>query len=324
MPLNDNGSDPDMDILETAADWVDRLGELTPAERRELESWLETDAEHRRAFSTVRHAFMDTALLTAARQVESEQSRPAARRPTGAFRPALIAAGLAVAVLAGAGVMLTLPTRPEPKVPAEAPVSITLATAIGARADHTLSDKSVVHMNADTRLDILFDAHARNIRLTKGDAMFDVAHNAARPFTVAAGGATVTAVGTRFEVDLLNDAVEVRVFDGVVSVRHADQPARLLNKGRWLLLAANGSSAGGDFDPETYASWRNDWLDARNMPLGHVVARLNRYAVQPLVLSDPKMGDLPVTGRFRLDQPEASRSMIQALLAGSAADEGGH
>lgn len=49
------------------------------------------------------------------------------------------------------------------------------------------------------------------------------------------------------------------------------------------------------------------------MPLRHVLARLNRYSAKPLGLGDAQAGDLKVTGRFRLDQPQASLAMIAVL-----------
>jgi transmembrane sensor len=124
----------------------------------------------------------------------------------------------------------------------------------------------------------------------------------------------VTAVGTVFEVDKVGDAVEVRVFEGVVRVSQGAASPRLLRKGEWLLLAADRTVSSGRLSADSYDAWRGDWLEADGMPLKYVVARLNRYSPQSLILRDPELGALRVTGRFKLDRPSEALAMISSLL----------
>jgi transmembrane sensor len=144
--------------------------------------------------------------------------------------------------------------------------------------------------------------------------MFDVAKNPNRPFVVSAGAATVTAVGTSFEVDRLDDAVEVRVFEGVVRVARPEGPAYLAHKGEWLRLAADRPPVGGQFAPELDQTWRSDWLVADQTPLKYVVARLNRYSDDKIVVRDEATASLKVTGRFRLNRTADALAMISTLL----------
>lgn len=320
MHADDNGPAPGEAELDQAADWIDRLDELTPSDQQALKTWLNASSANTRAFDLMRRTVLDPALVLAAERVRSVEAAAPADSPNvvrlqATTRPArgvsslrlgLIAASVA-GLLAIGGALTLLPTARPPEAPT------VLTTAVGAPSDYGLSDKSVVHLNADSRLNVRYSRASRDLALEKGDAMFEVAKNPDRPFNVTAGGATVTAVGTRFEVDRVSDAVEVHVFEGVVKVSGQDGPTRLVRKGEWVLLAADRQSSG-RFEPDSYQTWRSDWLVAEQTPLKYVIARLNRYSAGQILVRDPAIGNLKVTGRFRLSRPGDALAMISALL----------
>lgn len=300
MRANDNWRLPSDEELEIAADWADRLPDLSAAERAQLEAWLAGGPGRAAAFALMRDTQRDTALLDAAERV---RAAPVAKR---SMRLGLIAAGVALV----AGLSAVVLVRPY-LAATEAPMELT--TPLGQRAEHQLSDKSVVTLAADTGVSVRYSHDAREIALTKGDAMFQVAKDKARPFRVQAGDTQVTAVGTTFEVERVSDAVQVRVFDGVVRVNR-DGAERSLGKGEWLMLVADHAPVQGRLGADSYQAWRSDWLDADALPLKYVIARLNRYTAQSVSLHDPSLGDLQVTGRFKLDRPAESLTMLAALL----------
>lgn len=298
MRANDNWRLPSDEDLEVAADWADRLADLTAEERAELEAWLAGAPGRAAAFALMRDTQRDTALLDA---VERVRAAPAANHP---LRLGLIAAGVALV----AGLSAAVLVRP---YLAEKPID--LATPVGARAEHRMSDQSVITLAADTGVSVRYSHAARDVALNKGDAMFEVAKDKARPFRVQAGDTQVTAVGTTFEVERVSDAVQVRVFDGVVKVNR-DGAERRVGRGEWLMLVADRAPVQGRLGADSYQAWRSDWLDADALPLKYVIARLNRYTAQSVALHDPALGDLKVSGRFKLDRPAESLAMIAALL----------
>ena len=298
MRANDNWRLPSDEDLEVAADWADRLQDLTAEERAELEAWLAGAPGRAAAFALIRDTQRDTALLDAAERVR------AAPANTRQLRIGLIAAG--VAMVAGLSVVVLM--RP---YLAEKPIELT--TPVGERAEHQLSDKSVIALAADTGVSVRYSPGARDVALNRGDAVFDVAKDAKRPFRVQAGDTQVTAVGTTFEVELVSDAVQVRVFDGVVRVNR-DGAERRVGKGEWLMLVADRAPVQGRLGADSYQAWRSDWLDADALPLKYVIARLNRYTAQSVALHDAALGELKVSGRFKLDRPAESLAMIAALL----------
>jgi transmembrane sensor len=309
MRANDNWRLPSEEELEIAADWADRLPDLTPAERRALEAWLAGGPGRAAAFALMRDTQRDPALVEAAERV---RAAPGVKRFP---RLGLIAAGVALA----AGLSTAVLVRPY-LTANEAPLELT--TPLGQRAEHQLSDKSVVTLAADSGVSVRYSHGTRDIALKKGDAMFQVTKDKTRPFNVQAGDTRVTAVGTTFEVERVSDAVQVRVFDGVVRVNHGGAE-RSVSKGEWLMLIADRAPVQGHLDAESYQAWRSDWLDADAMPLKYVIARLNRYTAQSVSLHDPSLGDLKVTGRFKLDRPAESLTMLAALLD-MRADPAGH
>jgi hypothetical protein len=90
--------------------------------------------------------------------------------------------------------------------------------------------------------------------------------------------------------------------------------ARQVRKGEWLRLVADHGETAGRFSPQTYQTWRTDWLEADNTPLKYVVARLNRYSPKTIVVKGEGMSSVGVTGRFQLSRTNDALSMISALL----------
>src|SRR5690606_27572020 len=70
-----------------------------------------------------------------------------------------------------------------------------------------------------TRIVVDFSSATRSVFIDSGEAYFEVAHDAARPFVVHAGGGTITAVGTAFNVHSVLGRVSVAVVEGAVNVQ---------------------------------------------------------------------------------------------------------
>jgi transmembrane sensor len=303
-------------MLETAADWVDRQDQLTPDERAEFQGWLTASPAHARAYGMMRHAMLDTALLDASREVEVSVR-------TRLFTPRRLGWAVATGMAIAAALLVILNPRPPAPIPQVASAQ-DYATHQGQRADWRLADNSHLFLNADSKVGVQYLPGARNLSLARGEAIFEVAKDPARPFHVTAHAVTVTAVGTMFGVDLMNDAVGVRVYHGVVTVARADAPTRTLRKGDWLTLDTRLGAQSGHFDPATYQTWRGDWLEADKMPLSYVVAKLNRYSATPIAIGDGVPPDAVLTGRFHLSNTETTLKLIGATLDISAVRKDGH
>ena len=182
-------------------------------------------------------------------------------------------------------------------------------TEVGENRSVTLADGSVVSLGGDTRIEVSLSENVRAIELTKGEALFKVAKDAARPFKVRAGDATIVAVGTEFNVERDSDRAIVSVTEGRVVVNPVSGllPVALLQefkpKLRSVHVSAGQQTTAGSAgieeptkmeDPAT--GWQIGHLAFRLQPLRYVLEDVNRYAHKPIVLENEGMGTLVITG----------------------------
>ena len=292
--------------------WLVRLqrDDVSGDDALDFEIWLAADAgnavAYRRALA-LWHEFeasADAVLATLAddgRKLRAEVRRGPTRRWLAGAGGFAIAAGLAVAVVG--------PMVSEPSVQ-------TYATGKGQHQRVTLADGSVVDLNAETRLSVSFSGKARQVTLGDGEAIFDVVHDAARPFTVAASSHTVRVVGTQFDVRNRGDDLSVTVARGKVEVRPTASSGRtfLLTPGQRLDVDRSGTGSLSAVDPQEAFGWRFGRLVYRAEPLANVVADLNRQYVQQIEVSDPQLGKMPITGVIVLDGQAAVITRLSLML----------
>jgi transmembrane sensor len=222
-------------------------------------------------------------------------------RPARWGRVALLAAACTVLAVGVAGFHLWRGPR--------AAISQVIRAAPGEQRTLTLPDGSRVTVGGRTELSVAYTARERTIYLTEGEALFAVAHNRARPFVVHAGSGTITAVGTQFNVRDTLDRVTVTVTEGTVVVAPVKPESLLalaLPAVHWEpVRVGNGQAVTYDSTKqrgsvESADSAATDWtvgrLQYRDVPLKYVVADLDRYRSQQIVVQDPAAGELEFTG----------------------------
>jgi transmembrane sensor len=189
------------------------------------------------------------------------------------------------------------------------PATDTFTTAIGENRNITLAEGSNIALGADTQIKVSLSDKERNIELTKGEALFMVAKDAARPFKVHAGDATVVAVGTAFNVERDSDRAVVSVTEGRVVVEPVTHflPVAVLHefkpKLRSVRLDAGQQTTAGSAGIEEptkmegpAAGWQVGRLAFHLQPLRYVLEDVNRYAQKPIVLEGENAGALVITG----------------------------
>ncbi|HEY0941715.1 MAG TPA: FecR domain-containing protein [Steroidobacter sp.] len=147
----------------------------------------------------------------------------------------------------------------------------------------TLDDGSIAHLDARTRIRVEYTAERRVIHLDHGWAFFDVVKESRRPFVVNAAGIEVTAVGTRFGVEV-DKGVRTIVQDGIVKVTARDGregSAVFLHKGQQLYVQPAARSTLSvaniaEVDATRELSWVTGRLEMRNTTLGEIVRQFNR------------------------------------------------
>jgi transmembrane sensor len=308
--------------------WRADSGELGAAERSELEAWLREDIRHRRAFEELSRTWSALDSLSArARDDEkiATVARPERRRFLSNLKPRRYwTAAAAVLVLGLAAVILTA-RRPGLQV---------MSTAVGQQRYVTLADGSEVTLNTNTLLAVKLTSQRRDIYLRRGEAHFDVVHDASRPFFVHAGDAVIRDVGTQFEVRLESDRdIDVLVDQGEVEVRGLAATARPTTPGSttgggnddWVralsageqLLIAGPHLAITSVSPRQIAddlAWREGAVVFQGEPLSQALAEVGRYTQAHVVLAGPQLASLKISGRFRTNDVPGFFRALQAAL----------
>ncbi len=280
-------------IRQEAAVWAARRLDDGDRQDAAFETWKSADPTHGQAFDAVWRASQDPALAEAMRL--SEQRRSVPRR---AGRWAALAGGLAACGLAA------IVAWPQIQLMTVAPV--VLQTAPGQHRVATLADGTQVTLDGATRLEVRLGARRRQVELVSGEAFFDVAHDAGRPFTVRAPEGSARVLGTAFDLERSDERLELSVRRGRVRLA----PAGLIHRTAELTMGQRAFAKEGRLSAirafDLHADdWRSGWLETDGIPLARLVERLSRASATPIVIADPALGRQRVAGRFRLDEPRA-------------------
>jgi transmembrane sensor len=202
----------------------------------------------------------------------------------------------------------------------------TFRTAVGEQRSFVLRDGSVIFLNTDSTVRVRLLAAERHIDLIRGEARFQVAKDPTRPFIVATTNAAVRAVGTVFNVRADPPSTQVAVLEGQVVVMAAageaanasqapveeEVPAQRATRSSIRLAAgqrAAVTSLGIEADAgppiESVLAWTQRRLVFRDQPLSAVVREFNRYRVEPLVIDDPQLAALKISGAFDLSDTDS-------------------
>lgn len=299
-----------------AAAWIARLQspDCCPETEAALADWLKLDAAHRRAFdhATEVWGMIPAAALrqpvTAARPAPARRRRgraplaPAVRRWSPALAVCLVLL-LAVGVLLLGG-------------------SGGFSTAVGEQQMATLDDGTRITLNTDTQLHVRYADDLRSVALDRGEAMFEVAPNPRRPFVVTAGDTKIRALGTSFIVRRARGSVVVTLIQGKVSVTDGTlrpdsvpgtAPSTILAPGERLTVTGQAGSLIDRPSIEAVTAWRRGQAVFSDTPLSDAIAELNRYGGPHVVLDDPRLASLRVSGVFATNDTVEFATAIAAL-----------
>ena len=307
-------------VDDAAAVWSETLresgGDLRV--RQAFDNWRERDPAHIQAFDRIEaarstiEAIADAPELLALRN--ETLSRVAVQRPHWARNISAIAAtvviGIAAALAYTGHGWRELPGSVYDGMRAAIKGETIYETAIGERLVATLEDGSKLTLNTASRAVVAFEGAQRKVTLERGQALFEVAKNKARPFIVTAGDRRVTALGTAFDVRLTDRMFEVTLIEGRVAVEAAPSPEQAavpaaepmqreeLVPGQQLVALAAKAPIVRSADVRRVTSWRNGQVIFENDALGGAIDEMNRYARKRVTLADPQLASLKISGAF--------------------------
>lgn len=292
------------DMHGEAAAWVARMdaGQWGDADEAGLQAWLAGDP--RRAGALLR---AQASWATLDRPDEVETGVQARQRHWRSRRGLLAGAGGALAASLAGGLIWFNFGR-------------TYATEIGEIRRVPLADGSTAAINTSSRIEVDLGPSRREVRLTRGEAWFQVAPDRTRPFIVLAGRVRARAVGTAFAVRRRDDGAEILVTEGTVEAwaDGAEGNRIKLTAGQRAFVADNAAIVEPPAAPSSVdraLAWRSGRIDLVGDTLSDAIAEFNRYNQRRLVLADPALADEQFDGVFRTDDPEGFAVAIRSSLS---------
>ncbi len=284
-----------------AAAWLARLRseERTAEDERGFRAWLAESPLNREAFE-VTSAIFDMAGAADRSLLPTRVAGPVSRR--NFLRTGV---GLAAASLAGVVVYLRSGS--------------TYATEIGEQRTVVLEDGTRVQLDTDTEIRVSMSDDVRRVRLRKGRAHFNVAEDPARPFEVIAGAQSFTASRAQFDVSRDGVVVAVLLEDGPVSIKPEDEAAggstpRVVARGQRLVFADEKIVREERPEMSRAIAWRNGRLAFFEDSVSAAVAEMNRYTRRPIVILDPQVGEMRISGNYSVGDAEAFARSLSLLL----------
>ena len=302
------------EVMQQAARWHARLREAGETESEDVqraqafETWIAAHPDHKRAFEETKAVWNALALPAArlmdpaAPLMDNDPSRKAKKRKgaTSRWRAASFSAA-AFAVIAVAAVL---------QDDALVLLDSDHRTGAGERQEIALMDGGKVTLNSRSAVAI----DGRQARLLRGEAWFDVTHDANAPFHVDTDAGRVTVLGTRFGVRLTDEGAEVVLVEGLLDLS-TETDRQTLTAGFGAALTGSGVTDPTVIDPLRATAWLRGQAVFENAPLKDVIAALNRHRTVPILIAGG-IEEHRISGVFSLDDPDAAVRALEALLPG--------
>lgn len=323
MSLGDEFGDKAELALEEAVRWRLRIAETGQASTPAFEAWLDAPAnraawDHLAGFWASLDDVSHSPEMMEARQAALLDARNSRTRRQRGRLFAIAAAAVIGLVSAGSYWWLTGP--------------VDYHTALGERRVVTLSDGSKLSLDVDSEVTVRYGKHARALRLLKGQARFDVAHDKSRPFSVVAGNQKVIATGTAFNIDIAGPKVLVTLIEGHVVVVNEESgeavPAGAsargieLKAGQQLTFRPAAPPRVLPANIQRVTAWTIGQIMFDDEPLSSVVERVNRYGGTQVVVADPEVGAMKISGVFNAGDTLGFVEIVTHYLPVKAVSEG--
>ena len=204
-----------------------------------------------------------------------------------------------------------------------APDALLYETQIGTQKNVTLADRSSISLNTDTLVRVIYSETARDIFMDRGEAIFSVEPDKARPFNVHVGDTVVQAIGTEFNIMVDNDdaqRITVSVLEGKVTIHDGDENntktvVPVLEAGKAISLVDRYNvTAHQKVNMERIVGWRTGQIVFRNVALVEAVKDHNRYSNIKIILEDESLKTQHISGTFTIGDTDALLFALENLF----------
>jgi transmembrane sensor len=297
-----------------ATGWIVRIKahDASDADRRDFQAWLAADPDHPRAYAKLERTWGAVQSLQHLKgRAAANDSAPSPRRSW--TRP-LIA--IAASALLAVGGLYWFTRTPSSFAPSEH-----YATAPAEVRTITLADGSTITLSGAGVASIAISDSERRVELTRGYALFDVAHDSDRPFVVHTPEGDITVLGTSFVVRIGEGEVRTTVLRGSVlgaaerGLFRASRGSVTARANEEIVLNDDGAALveiAAEAIPRRLA-WRDNMLAFDGETLNEAIAQVSQQTGWSFELADPSLGEMRVGGYVHAD-PEAFIDLLSTSL----------
>lgn len=312
-------------VIETEAlAWVAQLNgdDVSEKDLAAFREWAQRSPAHQKEIAELGQLWEDLNVLTcmdeAIRQADTASSELRSKRARRQWQKRILTSGAIACTLAMVWFTPALRSvfqQEQTPLTAAPPM---LKSAIGQQQTHILKDGSVVTLNTDSMVEVDYSAKQRKVRLLKGEALFTVAEDKNRAFSVFANDGVISALGTEFSVRLQADKINVIVAEGTVelstfALTSVTEPAvsgliqpvpmeslAVLKAGQAAEIKDQKASIRLMRDEAIKAalSWKDGLLVFNGESLQQVINEVSRYTPLNIIIDDPQLQALRIGGVF--------------------------
>lgn len=291
------------DIEDIAADFLtarrDRTS-WTDGDQTKLDDWLNASIRHQVAY------FRLEAAVTRAERLRA--LKPSSVRSREVW-PHIFKAAAALSIIAAIGIASESYFG--------GPAISTYQTSVGERETLSLADGSQIELNTDTAVRISRGPRGRKVWLDRGEAYFQIKHDALHPFVVLAGESRVVDLGTKFVLRRFSDHLEATLLEGSARVdasQDASAAHSVILKPGDLATVREGLVTVSEISPQPLVDklgWRKGVLTFRYTTLADAAEEFNRYNQTKIVIRDERVAKLTIYGAFALNDALAFADAAQ-------------
>lgn len=294
-----------------AARWLAHMhNEGAAFDRAAFEQWRGRDPANARLFDEMA-ATWRIDFPSEARAASTQVSKPSgpSHRATPRIAAWALAASLVAAIVVGSAVRWGSHSPPLEASASE------VAVPPGQTRAARLPDGSVATLSGGSRLQIAYTQGERRLTLLFGQARFDVAHDATRPFRVFAGHGVITAHGTVFDVRVASSGIDVVLVRGSIDVarRDAASGTRRLAPGDRVHVPDTGPISSPEANRGS-APGQPAMLEFEATSVGDAIAAFNARNARQIDLADARVAMETVTGGFHANDPEGFARMLATMF----------
>ena len=300
------GGESVSDIQQCAADFLvaRKAGQNWAAENEaELAVWLEKSLSRRVAFWRLQSVWDRADRLNALQS----PARSEGEALSFSLRRIMLLGAVFVAGTAAALSFLIVPSH-----------TATYATTVGGHRIIRLADGSTIELNTDTVVKTKPSAGSRNVELIRGEAVFNIRHDAAHPFTLRIENRSIVDLGTKFLARKDGPILKVELIAGSVKFESSkkDEKSAILKPGDEAVATVESLSvkhkSKGELDSDL--SWEHDILVFQRATLDQVAREYNRYNERKIIIADGAAGARIITATLQAKDTAAFARMARDFL----------